>query len=51
MERKKINPEELDEILRKHRLWLSYEDGGERGSPQRAVPSGAVINQEGGCNK
>ena len=42
MELRKISPEELQEILRKHRLWLVH-DGGERANLVRANLEGANL--------
>jgi uncharacterized protein YjbI with pentapeptide repeats len=44
MELRKISPEELQEILRKHQLWLDGEDGGERANLERANLEGAYLD-------
>jgi hypothetical protein len=40
---KKITREELDEILRKHKLWIEEQDGGERASLVGASLDGASL--------
>lgn len=42
---KTYTKEELDEILRKHKLWLEGEEGGERADLTGAVLTGAVLTR------
>ena len=44
MKRKVITRDELDAILRKHKLWLADEDGGERANLSGANLSGANLS-------